>query len=93
MCGIIDAQTYQTKGDANNADDVEPVKFENIEGKYVFKIPKIGYIIIWAQNKTGIIIICLIIYLLYFLNKKTIERKIERREKREIYNKITNKDE
>jgi signal peptidase len=35
---------FITKGDANNAPDVDPVKPEQIQGKAVFTIPKLGWI-------------------------------------------------
>lgn len=36
---------YTTKGDANNIEDETKITFENIKGKYVGKIPKIGIIL------------------------------------------------
>jgi len=48
---VYDIQTKEngeilfiTQGDANNEPDVEPVKPEQIQGKVVFNIPKIGWI-------------------------------------------------
>ena len=35
---------YRTKGDNNNTPDATLVKYENIQGRVVLKIPKIGYI-------------------------------------------------
>ena len=37
---------YQTKGDRNTANDEELVSYENIEGVYILKIPKIGNIVL-----------------------------------------------
>ena len=44
---IIDIQnnSYITKGDNNNSIDAFAVPFENVIGKVLFHIPKIGYII------------------------------------------------
>lgn len=36
---------YTTKGDANNIADDTKITFENITGKYIGKIPKIGVIL------------------------------------------------
>jgi len=35
---------YRTKGDHNNMEDPSSVSFDNIYGKVIFKIPKIGYV-------------------------------------------------
>src|SRR5574344_1629910 len=35
---------YTTKGDANNTADFTPISGSNIVGKYIFKIPKAGFI-------------------------------------------------
>lgn len=40
----IDEKGYVTKGDNNNSVDEELVKEEDIIGKVVFKIPKVGYV-------------------------------------------------
>lgn len=76
---------YKTKGDANNAEDINPVLLENIEGKYVLKIPKLGNVVIFMQNKIGIVLIAILIYIFYVYNKNKEERIILRKEKREIY--------
>ncbi|MEM4527746.1 MAG: signal peptidase I [Desulfurococcaceae archaeon] len=39
-----------TKGDANNAPDLDPVSMDNVIGKVVFKIPLIGYISLYIQQ-------------------------------------------
>lgn len=73
---------YETKGDNNNTKDEELVKYEDIEGKFVFKIPKIGLIIRNIKNTTSIIIIVLILYLIYKILQMKDDRKIARHEKR-----------
>ena len=35
---------FETKGDNNNISDATLIKAENIKGKVVFKIPKLGYL-------------------------------------------------
>ena len=79
---------YRTKGDANNAEDANLVEIGDVEGEYSFKIPKLGKIIIFMQNKVGIIVIAILIYILYICNKNKEERLIMRREKREIYERM-----
>lgn len=45
---------YETKGDNNNAADMEPVLAENVVAQYAeFTIPYIGYFIDFAQSKAG----------------------------------------
>ncbi len=48
---------YITKGDANSDTDSELLDKENIEGKYCFKIPFIGKIILFFQKPVGLIIL------------------------------------
>ena len=78
---------YQTKGDKNTTNDADLVKYEEIEGVYVFKIDKIGSIITYAQNTTTIIIIVCVIYLIYRISAEKDDRKIARHEKRKEYEK------
>ena len=51
---------YRTQGDANNAADGTPVSNENILGKVILKIPKLGYIQDLLSSKGGLIILVLI---------------------------------
>lgn len=65
---VADGQ-YVTKGDANDAPDVEPVTQESIIGEYTgFSIPYAGYVMTFANSSEGAAIllilpgVCLIIY-------------------------------
>lgn len=40
---------YQTKGDNNNANDAEFVKYEDVEGVYVNHIPQLGKVYIFKK--------------------------------------------
>ena len=51
---------YITKGDANSGNDTEELSIENIEGKYCFKIPFLGNVILFFQKTIGIISLFLI---------------------------------
>jgi signal peptidase len=51
---------FQTKGDANNAPDSQPVPKDWILGKVKFSIPYIGYPIIFARTIPGLIILIII---------------------------------
>ena len=51
----IDTETqhFTTKGDANEFVDAKPVHFNNLIGKPVFTIPKLGYFANYIQNPPG----------------------------------------
>ncbi len=44
------AKFFVTKGDANNAPDLEPVMPAQVVGKVVFTVPKIGWVAIWVKG-------------------------------------------
>lgn len=75
---------YTTKGDNNNVEDSEKVKFSEIKGKQIITIPYLGKIINALENKVIFLVIVLIILILYFLRIKQIEKKENRREKEKI---------
>ena len=52
--------TYRTQGDANNVADAIPVPNDNILGKVILKIPKLGYIQDILSSKGGLIVLVLI---------------------------------
>ena len=56
----IGSYTYRTKGDANNVADKSLVPSENILGRVILKIPKLGYLQDILASKGGLIIVVLI---------------------------------
>lgn len=83
---------YQTKGDNNNTSDADLVKYEEIEGVYVFKINSIGNIVVYAQNTTAVLIIIIcVIYIMYRISSRKDDRKLARHEKRKEYEEKNNK--
>ena len=54
----IDSENKQftTKGDANEVEDVEPVSFDRLIGRAVASIPYLGYLSIFMQSSTGIVV-------------------------------------
>jgi len=72
---------YQTKGDKNNSNDENLVEYKDIEGIYVYRIPKIGIVINNIQNTTTMIIIILVLYLIYKILQIKDDRKVARHEK------------
>lgn len=73
---------YITKGDNNIIVDNEPVKYENIEGKYIGKISYLGKVILFFNNKLLLIVL---IILIYTADSKKRKKWYERKEKRERY--------
>lgn len=64
------AQTFQTKGDANNNQDGGEVSYGNVVGKPIFSIPLLGYAAVYAATKSGTIVLItaiLVILILTFL--------------------------
>lgn len=76
---------YVTKGDANNTEDTEKITFENIEGKYIFKIEKIGYLITAIQNKITLIVVMTMLAILYVIEQRNTKKKEKRSKEREEY--------
>lgn len=65
-----EAQTFQTKGDANDNVDGGAVAYQNLVGKPVFTIPYMGYLAVYATTTTGMIVmvtVILVILILTFL--------------------------
>lgn len=65
-----EAQIFQTKGDANDNVDGGAVAYENLVGKPVFTIPYMGYLAVYANTTTGMIVmvtVILVILILTFL--------------------------
>lgn len=52
---------FKTKGDNNNIEDEDTVYGENIEGKYINKVPQIGNFIMFVQEPNNFPIILLVI--------------------------------
>ena len=75
---------YITKGDNNNVEDSDELRFSDIEGKQIIKIPHLGNIV--AGLKNGIVIIFVVlIALIMYLNRIEMKEKSEaRREKKKI---------
>ncbi|MDY0409300.1 signal peptidase I [Paracerasibacillus soli] len=54
-------QLYVTKGDANDRADFEPVLADNVVGEYTgTTIPKVGYVMNFANSKEGAVLLLII---------------------------------
>ncbi len=73
---------YITKGDANSDNDTELLSIENIEGKYSFKIPFLGNVILFFQRPIGMISLFLIfsvILLMTSVKSKRVPKHMKRK--------------
>lgn len=56
-----DQITYVTKGDNNNAKDLDPVLTQNVVAKYSgFTIPYVGYLIDYSKSKNGMALLLIL---------------------------------
>lgn len=76
---------YTTKGDNNNTEDKEQIAYEQIEGKYQFKISQFGIITHILKSKITLIILVMIVILISCYKSRIQKRKQERTEKRKKY--------
>lgn len=56
----LEGNTFKTKGDANKAQDIDVVREENILGKYIFRLPLLGYPINLVKTPLGFLILIVI---------------------------------
>lgn len=72
--GII---SYRTKGDANNIQDEELIKYNDVVGKYVYRIPYGGFVISTFKGTIGILLIWVIIIsmIIELLIKSRLKKK------------------
>jgi len=77
-------KTWQTKGDANNAEDATPVPFDNLVAVYRgVRLPGAGNIAMFMQTATGIIC-CVLIPLILLVGYDVIRRMLyERKSKKD----------
>lgn len=79
---------YRTKGDNNNAEDMNPVMSENVVAKYTgFTVPYVGYFINFTQSKNGALLLLIPGVLLLFYSAFTIWKVlsvIELRPKKQV---------
>lgn len=68
---------FYTKGDANDAEDMDPVFPGQIRGKFVFRIPVLGALFCWLRTPAGIFFVVAIagtvIALRYVLRRRKEE--------------------
>jgi signal peptidase len=82
IIGINEDGTFKTKGDANNTEDETPVKHEDVIGIYVFRIPKLGDVAMFAQTPVGMIIFIGVPLVLYAILDALIRGKQNKKRKK-----------
>ena len=80
-------EVYITKGDNNKKEDRGYVKLNDIEGKYLFKIPRFGIIVEILKSKITLVILLVILVLISYYQVVLTKRKLKRKEERYEYNK------
>ena len=75
---------YITKGDNNNVEDSDELRFSDIEGKQIIKIPHLGNIVAGLKNGIVIILVVLIALIMYLNRIEMKENSEARREKKKI---------
>lgn len=76
---------YLTKGDNNHILDEYKVKYKDIEGVYVARIPKIGKIASVLKNEKVVFGIIILLFIFNYYNTKKNKEKIRRQEQRRKY--------
>lgn len=76
---------YITKGDNNKKQDKNKITFDDIEGKYIFKIRNFGILINILKSKITLIILIILFIMNIMFHRRIYNRKEERSEKRKIY--------
>lgn len=61
-------QTVTTKGDANEAEDGNPVSYDRIVGREIFHVPYLGYLSMYIKTPLGIAGGCVVLMILIILN-------------------------
>ena len=77
-------RVYTTKGDNNNLEDNQKIEYEQIEGKSVLTIPKLGYLFNFLENQIVFLLIVLILLIVLFFRIRKNEKMEIMREKKKI---------
>lgn len=80
---ICEDGSFRTKGDANNAEDMEPVLRENIVGKFMFRIPGLGDVAMFAQTPLGMMVFIGVPLVAYILLDMAVRAKQNKNKKKQ----------
>lgn len=70
-----DKLSYITKGDNNNAEDSFVVRNNNIEGKVIRIIPKIGFLYLFIENNLFLLTVAILLFIFVFSNLEKIMKE------------------
>ena len=82
--GLGEKTNYTTKGDNNYYNNNVIIKYEQIKGKFVKRIPLVGFIIKILESKVTTIFIVIILILLFLFNRDMKMKSIKRRKNKKI---------
>ncbi len=77
---------YKTKGDNNNSPDKDLVSYEQIQGRAIYKIDKIGLVLKGFTTGTAVVIVMLFFIVTYISSSRREEKRSIREEARKKYN-------
>lgn len=85
----LDGDSFQTKGDANDAPDGSRTKTDLVIGKVILSIPYVGFPVNFAKTREGLIILIIVPATLIVYNelmsiKQEIIKLINQRKKQEV---------
>lgn len=77
VVGSGDSVLYRTKGDNNNAEDMNPVQAINVVAEYTgFTVPYVGYFVNFSQSKNGALLLLIPGFILLIYSAFTIWRAL-----------------
>ena len=82
--GLGKKTNYTTKGDNNYYNNNVIIKYEQIKGKFVKRIPSLGLVIKILESKVTTIFIVIILILLFLFNRDMKMKRIKRRKNKKI---------
>lgn len=82
--GLGEKSNYTTKGDNNYYNNNVIIKYEQIKGKFVKRIPSLGLVIKILESKVTTIFIVIILILLFLFNRDMKMKSIKRRKNKKI---------
>ena len=82
--GLGEKSNYTTKGDNNYYNNNVIIKYEQIKGKFVKRIPSLGLVIKILESKVTTIFIVIILILLFLFNRDMKIKSIKRRKNKKI---------
>ena len=82
--GLGEKSNYTTKGDNNYYNNNVIIKYEQIKGKFVKRIPSLGLVIKILESKVTTIFIVIILILLFLFNRDMKMKSIKRRNNKKI---------